>query len=115
MTPTRHHESEDTMHARENRLVPIVALIAMLIVSAVIVGLTYWSGDLFGPWASAPSSVVEQPGVPPMPAMGESEAAGDSTTAFDASRAKNGPDAGTQTARTVSGAPAPRQAVKDAE
>ena len=113
MTPIRHHESEDTMHARENRLVPMVALIAMLIVSAVIVGLTYWSGDLFGPWASAPSSVVEQPGVPPMPAMGESEAAGDSTAAFDASRARNGPDAGT--AGPVSGAPAPRQAMKDAE
>ena len=112
MTPTRHHESEDTMHARENRLVPIVALIAMLIVSVTIVGLTYWSGDLFGPWLIAPSAVVEQRSGEA--SMDKTGGAVESTAAFHGSRAKNGPDAGMQTARTVSGASA-LQTVKDAE
>ncbi len=41
----------------DNRIAPIAAVIAMFVVSATIVALTFWSGDLFGPWTSVPPAV----------------------------------------------------------
>lgn len=43
----------------DNRIAPVAALIAMFVVSATIVALTFWSGDLFGPWTSVPPAAVE--------------------------------------------------------
>jgi hypothetical protein len=42
-----------------DRIAPIAALVAMFLVSATIVALTFWSGDLFGPWTSVPPPAVE--------------------------------------------------------
>jgi hypothetical protein len=114
MMPTRQQEREDTMHARENRWVPIIALIAMLIVSVTIVALTCWSGDLFGPSVSAPSDVVEQRSVEARPSSAEPGGAVEPTEAFRGSRGKNDVHAGMQTARTAPGASA-RHTVKDSE
>jgi hypothetical protein len=36
----------------DNRIAPIAALAAMFLVSVTIVGLTFYSGDFFGPWTS---------------------------------------------------------------
>jgi hypothetical protein len=38
----------------DNRIASIAALVAMFVVSVTIVALTFWSGDLFGPWTSVP-------------------------------------------------------------
>ena len=43
----------------DNRIAPIAALLAMFLVTATIVALTFWSGDLFGPWTSVPPAAVE--------------------------------------------------------
>lgn len=45
----------------QNRFAAIAALLAMLLVSATIVALTFWSGDLFGPWTSVPPAAAESP------------------------------------------------------
>ncbi len=49
------------MQRDENRIAPIAALVAMAVVTVTIVGLTFWSGDLFGPSTSVPPAAVERP------------------------------------------------------
>ncbi len=78
------------MRASENRIAPIAAFVAMFIVSVTIVGLTYWSGDLFGPWTSVPPVIVEQRGVEAVPSMLKPAGGADSgEAAFHGSRGKN--------------------------
>src|SRR5512143_2281830 len=58
--PTAANDSEARMQDEEdNRIAPIAALLAMFLVTATIVALTFWSGDLFGPWTSVPPAAVE--------------------------------------------------------
>jgi hypothetical protein len=61
------------MQRDERRIAPIAALGAMTVVSIAIVVITYWSGDLSGPWTSVPPVVIEargpkthQPILPPV-------------------------------------------------
>jgi hypothetical protein len=51
-----------TMRRDERRIAPIVALGVMTVVSVAIVVLTYWSGDISGPWTSVPPVVIEARG-----------------------------------------------------
>ncbi len=103
------------MQAREDRIAPIAALVAMVIVSVAIVGLTYWSGDVFGPWTSVPPAVIEQGSVGATQSMRKQVGTVDSAASLQRPRGKNGPDAGMEMTRKQPGASALRQAVKDAE
>lgn len=103
------------MQAREDRIAPIAALVAMVIVSVAIVGLTYWSGDVFGPWTSVPPAVIEQGSVGATPSMRKQVGAVDSAVSLQRSRGENGPDAGKEMTRKLPGASALRQTAKDAE
>ncbi len=102
------------MLARENRIAPIAALVAMFVVSATIVGLTYWSGDLFGPWTSVPPAIIEQSSAGAMPPMRKSAGAADPAAAFRASRGKGRAEAA-EAASRLPGSSAGQQAARDAE
>lgn len=91
------------MHANEGRIAPIAALVAMLVVSMMIVALTYWSGDLFGPSTSTPPAVVEQRGVEAMPSMTRSGGGADAAGALHGSRGTNRIEAGIHAAGVTSG------------
>jgi hypothetical protein len=43
----------------ESWIEPMASVGAMLVVSMAIVVLTYWSGDILGPWTSVPPVVIE--------------------------------------------------------
>jgi hypothetical protein len=95
-------ESEDAMQANEGRIAPIAALLTMLVVSMMIVALAYWSGDLFGPWTSAPA-VVEQRGVEALPAITSSGGGTDAQGAPRGSRGTNRIEGGMHAAGVTSG------------
>ena len=103
------------MQAREDRIAPIVALVAMVIVSVAIVGLTYWSGDVFGPWTSVPPAVIEQGSVGATPSLRKQAGAVDSAVSLEGSLGKNGSDAGIEMTGKLRGTSARRQAARDAE
>jgi len=97
------------MQANEGRIAPIAALLTMLVVSMMIVALAYWSGDLFGPWTSAPA-VVEQRGVEALPVMTRAGGGADAAEALRGSRGTNRIEGGMHAAGvTPGGAELPRR------
>jgi hypothetical protein len=96
-------ESEDAMQANEGRIAPIAALLTMLVVSMMIVALTYWSGDLFGPPTSAPPAVVEQRGVEVLQSMTRSGGGADAAAALHGSRGTNRIEGGIHAAGVTTG------------
>jgi len=78
-------EDDDMEDDGENRIAPIAALVAMFLVSVTIVGLTFWSGDLFGPWTSVPpaaaAAAVEARRVETLPPMLRASGADESVEA----------------------------------
>jgi hypothetical protein len=58
------------MTTPENRLLPLSAVAAMLVVSSTIIGLAWWVGDAIGPGLAAivaVSSRDDHPARPPVP------------------------------------------------